>query len=127
MVCLWSDGAFDLPKDIPVSVVTMGSFVWMGIGLTLTARPAVSPLLLIHTFNVHLIVPERSSLFILPALAFLFYFSGDGTVLRGFGNSRPPSSEVAGPSQIHTSRPTSREFLFRSSAEYDDAASAGFR
>ncbi len=95
-------GALIYLRSIPSVVVTMGmSFVWMGIGYLLQPGPGGQPPdWLIHAFNVHLIVPE-SVLIVIAAglLAFLFYRSGYGTVLRGFGNS-PVAVERSGWSSL---------------------------
>jgi ribose transport system ATP-binding protein len=95
-------GALIYLRSIPSVVVTMGmSFVWMGIGYLLQPGPGGQPPgWLINAFNVHLIVPE-SVLIVIAAglLAFLFYRSGYGTVLRGFGNN-PVAVERSGWSSL---------------------------
>jgi ribose transport system ATP-binding protein len=95
-------GALIYLRNIPSVVVTMGmSFVWIGIGYVLQPGPGGQPPdWLVNAFNVHLIVPE-SVLIVIAAglLAFLFYRSGYGTVLRGFGNN-PVAVERSGWSSL---------------------------
>lgn len=95
-------GALIYLRSIPSVVVTMGmSFVWIGIGYLLQPAPGGQPPdWLVNGFNVQLIVPE-SVLIVIAAglLAFLFYRSGYGTVLRGFGNN-PVAVERSGWSSL---------------------------
>jgi ribose transport system ATP-binding protein len=95
-------GALIYLRSIPSVVVTMGmSFVWIGIGYILQPGPGGQPPdWLVKAFNVHLIVPE-SVLIVIAAglLAFLFYRSRYGTVLRGFGNN-PVAVERSGWSSL---------------------------
>jgi ribose transport system ATP-binding protein len=95
-------GALIYLRSIPSVVVTMGmSFVWIGIGYLLQPAPGGQPPdWLVNAFNAQLIVPE-SVLVVIAAglLAFIFYRSGYGTVLRGFGNN-PVAVERSGWSSL---------------------------
>ena len=95
-------GALIYLRDIPSVVVTMGmSFVWIGIGYILQPGPGGQPPdWLVKAFNVPLIVPESVLIVIAGGLlAFLFYRSRYGTVLRGFGNN-PVAVERSGWSSL---------------------------
>src|SRR5258708_9284094 len=68
-------GALIYLRNIPSVIVTMGmSFVWVGIGYTLQPGPGGQPPdWMVKLFNVHLIVPERVLIILLPGLLpFLF-------------------------------------------------------